>query len=675
MHAENKLPSLVNTDFIQIRDYQIQLYLDAFKRSSIVVLPTGLGKTTVAALVIARKLEENMESQALVLAPTKPLVKQHAEFFAKALLLDRWQLGALTGAEPPAQRSALWGKCKLLVATPQVVRNDLVTNRYGLASVSVVVFDEVHRAVGNYPYTFIARKYLAQNPGGLMLGLTASPTTAGATIPHLSDVLGNAAVLSRTQEDRDVRGYVGKIEHKLVMVEPPSEFSSALNFLRLLLQKFVQPLYEKKLIGRFSPKTVPLRVLIDVQKTVAQKAAQNGWDETLSETVMQASNAVRVEHALNLFETQGVSAALLYMLRIDEQSRRKSTKSLRALTTDPYWVISKAHLDNLQRKGVEHPKLAKLCEILSDYFSSSKGKAIVFTNYRDTSSLIAKTLERVPGIRPVRFVGQATKGSDKGLSQKEQEALLDEFRHGSHNVLVATQVAEEGLDIDECNLVVMYDSVPSSVRLVQRTGRTGRKTDGTVVHLVTKGTRDEAYYWIAKRKRDAMQAEIKSFSPVQRPALPALEPLKESRVEQATGGEAKAHSATLSDASDSDSAEQSEIIADTRESSSTVLEHLSNLGVRVKLEQLGVADYVLSDQVCVERKSTQDFASSILDGRLFEQALNMRRTYRKPVMVVEGETLYTSSLNPEAVRGAMISLAIDYGVPILWSRSPSETAR
>ncbi|MCL5788609.1 MAG: DEAD/DEAH box helicase [Candidatus Marsarchaeota archaeon] len=722
MYTKNSLPPLVNSEFVEPRTYQLELYSQASKKNTLVVLPTGLGKTTVAALLIAQRLEENMDSKAVVLAPTRPLVDQHLEFFRKAILLDRNHFGTLTGGETPAARVALWERCKLLVCTPQVVRNDLVTNRYSLSAVSTLVLDEAHRTVGDYPYTFIVKRYLAQASSGLILGLTASPSSTPGGVSALARTLGEAQVVSRTHDDADVRGYVGKVDTKLVVVDPPQEFSSALGFLYSLLERYVKPLKEKKLIAYSSLKSVPLRALIDLQRTLAQKASQTGWDESSSQAVVFASNAVRVIHALTLFETQGVSAVLLYMQRMDAQVRQKATRSLRILTTDPYWVLTKTHLENLRRSGVEHPKLAKLCELLSSHFSKSHGKVIVFTNYRDTSTLVTSTLLGVPGVRPVRFVGQADRGSDQGLSQKEQKAILDEFKAGKFNVLVATQVAEEGLDTDECELVVMYDTVPSSIRLVQRMGRTGRKRNGAVVYLVTRGTRDEAFYWIAKRRRDRLQAEMKVSGggwwrtpgaslttrdssayvrdePHMHPTLPpqaathagegtprSVNPGPTREQQDSTRCKSPvtpSSSVTVPGSSPEEAGTATgagaeavaEVVADTRESASTVLEHLVNLGVNVHTQQLGVADYVVSDVVCVERKSTDDFASSILDGRLFEQALNMRRSYRRPILIVEGETLYTSALNPESVRGALISLAVDYGIPILWSRTPSETAR
>lgn len=100
------------------------------------------------------------------------------------------------------------------------------------------------------------------------------------------------------------------------------------------------------------------------------------------------------------------------------------------------------------------------------------------------------------------------KAGERGLKQKAQVDAVNKFREGEYNILVATQVGEEGLDISECNLVVFYDNVPSAIRFVQRKGRTGRKAAGRVVVLITRDTLDEAYYWISKRKMKQVKGMV-----------------------------------------------------------------------------------------------------------------------------------------------------------------------
>jgi Fanconi anemia group M protein len=155
------------------------------------------------------------------------------------------------------------------------------------------------------------------------------------------------------------------------------------------------------------------------------------------------------------------------------------------------------------------PKQEALKQIIQE---TKRGiKIIVFTQYRDTAREIVKNINEIEGVRAVRFVGQMTKEGDAGLSQKEQLKILDGFIGGEFNVLVATQVAEEGLDIPSVDLVVFYEPVPSEIRAIQRRGRTGRKRAGKVVVLMTKDTRDEGIYWSSAFKERRMKKSLRQI--------------------------------------------------------------------------------------------------------------------------------------------------------------------
>jgi len=113
------------------------------------------------------------------------------------------------------------------------------------------------------------------------------------------------------------------------------------------------------------------------------------------------------------------------------------------------------------------------------------------------------SLKNIEGARPVEFVGQR-----EGLTQKEQIQRISDFRDGVHNVLVGTSVSEEGLDIPAMDLAVFYEPVPSEIRSIQRRGRVGRQKVGRVIFLITRRTRDEAYFWSAKNKEARMHKTL-----------------------------------------------------------------------------------------------------------------------------------------------------------------------
>jgi len=164
-----------------------------------------------------------------------------------------------------------------------------------------------------------------------------------------------------------------------------------------------------------------------------------------------------------------------------------------------------------QKNDLLHPKLVKLHDIIIDEFENYPDSHIlIFAEFRDTITLINNLLKKIPTVYPVRFVGQKTKSDkDKGMSQKNQIKILEEFREGKYNVLVSTSVAEEGLDIAECDVVIFYDAVPSEIRLIQRKGRTARQRRGKVLILYCKDSSDEKNLKSSLSRLQEMQKNIK----------------------------------------------------------------------------------------------------------------------------------------------------------------------
>ena len=199
--------------------------------------------------------------------------------------------------------------------------------------------------------------------------------------------------------------------------------------------------------------------------------------------------AIRITYALNILEAHGITPFLKFCERT---SKKKGAGIKELFEVDPNFTRAIQLAKSAQAKGIEHSKIPKLKEILED----NQGKALVFSSFRDSVDLIHSKLTEM-GINAGILIGKA---GETGLKQKKQIETVEKFRDGTYNVLIATRVGEEGLDISEVNLVVFYDNVPSSIRYVQRRGRTGRKDSGKLVVLIAKNTIDETYYWIGKRK-------------------------------------------------------------------------------------------------------------------------------------------------------------------------------
>jgi len=489
---------LLRRGTVEERAYQVNIARACLERSTLVVLPTGMGKTIVAAMVIAETLRKR-GGRILLLAPTKPLVEQHAASLREILTVDR--IALFTGeATSPEERELLWRENKIIVSTPQVIRNDLRAERFRLDDVSLIVFDEAHRAVGDYAYVDVAMAY-KDVPGHLVLGMTASPGSSAEKILEVCGNLGITAVEIRTEYDADVVNYVHDLSIEPVRVEAPDV---AKEIRDLLTTVFDEQVTRLKKAGFLQGKPrATLKDLLAVGDEARRQLDAGSKDGRLYGAMTAQAIAMKANHAIELAETQGLGALRNYFERMAADARSRADAQFLKHAN----VV--AAIKQAESTDVEHPKIAKTAWVVRDQFMKKvDAKVIVFTHYRDTAERMTQELVRIPGVRPVRFVGQASRNGDVGLSQKEQVEILERFRAGEVNVIVATSIGEEGLDIPQVDLVVFYEPVPSEIRTIQRRGRTGRSASGRVVMLVTKETRDEAFYYSARRKERKMHQEL-----------------------------------------------------------------------------------------------------------------------------------------------------------------------
>jgi Fanconi anemia group M protein len=721
---------LIKPDAIEQRLYQLNLAAAALKQSTLVVLPTGLGKTIVAMFVIANRLHK-MSGKVIILAPTKPLVEQHASFLKKFMTLPPDEIIVLTGSIPPAKRIALWKDARVVVSTPQVIENDLLSHRIDLSDVIHITFDEAHRSVGNYAYVYIAEKYQSQAKDPLVLGITASPGASSEKIEEVCRNLSTSNVQVRTDDDPDVKPYVHYRDLEWRHISVPVEIKGLKDSMQRVLDNRVEQLAKLDFIDP-NRKYLNKRELLDLQSRL-QSGLRSGPDQRVFKAISLVAEILKVSHAIDITETQGPEALAKYFERLEHEAGSKSgSKASRRLVED---VHMRQAMYALKELDVTHPKLEIVKDIVSGQLRNNPdSRVIIFTNYRDMSELVTKNLEGVDNVRPVRFVGQASKYKDTGLTQKQQVEILDKFRSGEYNALVATSVAEEGLDIPATDLVLFYEPVPSEIRSIQRKGRTGRSHAGKVVVLVAKGTKDEAYYWSSRRKEKTMNSKIRQLGDTrnaqslgetpgipgtgmpgapgtlgtlgtvlpgtseqsgitglpgtpekpENPGIPGIPeqsgmtgiPEQSEMLGVPGTPEEPAEKAGQKQLLDY-SGEKLQIYVDQREIRSGVARALESAGNDVILTTLEVGDYIVSDRVAIERKTDVDFLDSIIDKdrNIFGQLSDLARTYDRPVLIIEGDNLYTArQIHPNAIRGVLASIATGFGIPIISTRDSEDTA-
>ncbi|MCV0411685.1 DEAD/DEAH box helicase [Nitrosarchaeum sp.] len=461
----------IQKNSIEKRDYQVNLANQAIQENCIVVLPTGLGKTAIALQVIAEYLSKGIGG-VLFLAPTRVLVNQHYEFLKQHLAID--DIALITGEDPIQKRTKLWGN-SVICATPEIAKNDLDRQIVSQDQFCLVVFDEVHRTVGDYAYSGIADRFANSNLR--ILGMTATLPSEKDKATELLIRLRISNVAERTEDSPDVKPYTQETNTEWINVELPPEMKAIQILLKLALDERYDILRKNgiKLADQKS-----LSALLRIRQFVLNQNRRSA---------KPLFTAIRIHYALNILEAHGITS----FLKFCERAKIKKGVGVKDLfEIDPNFTRAIHLANDAQSKGIEHSKILKLKEIIE----SVPGKALIFTSYRDSVDVIFNKLTEM-GISAGILIG---KSGETGLKQKKQIQTVQDFRDGLFRVLVATRVGEEGLDISEVNQVIFYDNVPSSIRYIQRRGRTGRKDTGKLVVLIAKDTIDETYYWIGKRK-------------------------------------------------------------------------------------------------------------------------------------------------------------------------------
>ncbi|WP_336001289.1 DEAD/DEAH box helicase [Halorientalis halophila] len=749
---------LVTEGLLEDRQYQVTLADAALDDHTLICLPTGLGKTAVSLLTTAERLHED-GGKALFLAPTKPLVTQHAEFYREALQIPDDEIVVFTGEVSPDDRAALWDDARIVVATPQVVENDLVGNRISLADVTHLTFDECHRASGDYAYNYIAERYHEDATDPLVTGMSASPGGDEEAILQVCENLGLREVEVMTEDDADVAEYTHDTDVTWERVELPEEILEIRDGLNDVISDRLEKLKQLGVTNKTSP-DLSEKELVRIQGQL-RELMDNDQSEGYEGMSLHAEIR-KLNTAVNYVETQAVESLRRYFERLKQAARASgASKADQRLISDPKVREAMRRAEDYDDL---HPKFRQTRILLAQTLGLDGGeRVIVFTESRDTAETLTDFLGEHFETR--KFVGQSdTEGSD-GMTQTQQQETLDAFRAGEFEVLVSTSVAEEGLDVPEVDLVLFYEPVPTAIRSIQRKGRTGRQTEGNVVVLLAEDTRDEAYFWKSRNDEKRMERELRDLKSVAGEIESEL--IEEATIDDYadagsdgsdrsdTGGETEGSagsaggnsayvesttaaqssgqsglSAFATDGSDASASggetegsgesddvpvtgeeteglggddvsddeasgddsgetegvvataapdgETIEIVADQRELDSSIARDLSTRdGIETRLETLAVGDYVLSDRVVIERKSVADFLDTLTGGdrSMFEQVGDAGRHYARPVVIVEGADLYGErNVHPNAIRGALSSLAVDFGASVLRTEDEDDTA-
>lgn len=472
------------------RPYQLSILKTCKDKNTLVCIPTGLGKTKIAILLAIEQLNEFPNSKVLVLTPTKPLANQICNEFKECTTIEQEKIILLTGAIQPNKRKDLYENAQVIIATPQTLQEDLENNRISLENFSLLTLDEAHRSREKFANTIVAKYYTEQSNYKKILALTASPGSTRAKIDEICNNLNIESVEIRTEQDEDVINFIPNKEIEYVTLDLPEQ----LKFIHHLIKEY----YKEKLEGlkNFNINKAPSSIT-KVDLLFLQKRLQNGQkNNAVFYGLSLVAQLLKLNFAMEMIETQGLKSFYDFITKLETEE----TKAAQQIINNENIKKAKLLCEQLLDKSIDHPKIDKIKDIIKQTIGNKKdSRIIVFATYRNTVDNLVKTFNLI-NVPAIKLVGQK-----EGLTQKKQIEAIEQFNSGKYNCLVTTSIGEEGIHIGEADMAIFYDNTPSSIRKIQRSGRVGRLKPGKIIFMITKGTRDSAYYWKGKKDESRMK--------------------------------------------------------------------------------------------------------------------------------------------------------------------------
>ena len=487
------------TNLGSIREYQFNIVSRALYHNMLVALPTGLGKTFIAATVMLNWFRWTKSAQIVFVAPTKPLVAQQVDACFHIAGIPRSQTTMLVGNVQPALRERQWNSKRVFFMTPQTLENDLKKGTCDPKRIVLIVVDEAHRAKGEYAYVKVVHFLRRFNTSFRVLALTATPGSTVEAVQAVIDGLDIARIEIRSEEALDIRQYVHMRHIDPIVLENSEEMEMVFE----LFSNAVRPTMGKLATFNAYWSRDPLSITL-----FGLKKAKEDWMKTAgrshNQSVRGMVNAIfgiltRLANPLENLKYHSIAVFYRKMKVFEDEIWQGKGTNAKEIITNEHW---KKMMNRLQawvenRDFADHPKMAYLKDVVLRHFtndSASNTKIMVFCQYRDSAEEITRGLNKhQPMVKAHVFVGQAASKNSEGMNQKTQQQIVDKFKAGTYNVLVATSIGEEGLDIGEVDLIVCYDASKSPIRLLQRMGRTGRKRAGNIALLLMKGKEERDY--------------------------------------------------------------------------------------------------------------------------------------------------------------------------------------
>ncbi|XP_061172801.1 antiviral innate immune response receptor RIG-I-like [Saccostrea echinata] len=483
---------------LELRHYQLELAERALRGDNcIIISPTGSGKTHVAIRIIQHHLEKLAKNKKIAFVVDKNnLANQQSEKIEEYL---QCRLKVISGdihreQENVQDIASFFPQYDVFVVTAQMLVNAIAKQNVDIRSFSSLIFDECHHCCGTHPFQKIMNYYMDSKLeyfGGeyqlpQIIGFTASiglgkSNTVQKTIEHVKTTLANmdADCLVTVQRNKsELEKHMNNPRQYIttVPVRRNDEFGTRIKLLMIKTEKylddagvgFLRPPAAK---GSTQYKNWLEDALLKAVAQLSESDANRSLFTLRKYLEIYNSALIHFSHATAIDVLHFIIKEIGNLPKLSGHTGLE--QKIKTLLEEEYTTIEACAMDHTRTS--ENPLLLKLKEIiLTTYAENPDMRGIVFVRSRILADLLASWIENtkeLERIKALKYTSSLAKLSEGGMTRYEQIDALELFKEGQYKIIVATTVAEEGLDIKECNLVVRYDYVGSAISLVQARGR------------------------------------------------------------------------------------------------------------------------------------------------------------------------------------------------------------
>uniref|UniRef100_A0A3Q2P0E2 ATP-dependent RNA helicase FANCM n=1 Tax=Fundulus heteroclitus TaxID=8078 RepID=A0A3Q2P0E2_FUNHE len=457
-----------------IREYQLKISEAALFQNTLVCLPTGLGKTFIAAVVMYNFYRWYPAGKIVFMAPTKPLVAQQIEACYKVMGIPQEHMAELTGSTAAKQRQEVWRAKRVFFLTPQVMVNDLSRDTCPARQIKCVVIDEAHKASGNHAYCQVIRQLISQTLRFRVLALSATP---GGDTKSVQAVISNLLISHielRSEESPDIQAHSHQRSVEKVVVPLGEKLSAYQARYIQVLEKFMSRLVQNRVMAHKDLRTLSKYQLILARDQFRKNPAPHIKGSHQGVLEGDFALCISLYHGYELLMQMGLRSLFFYIQGIMDGSRGQMSRAKNELQRTPTFMDLYREMETMFLKPPDGTW------ILHKRMSQIQRLTEVFT--------------------PVKRFHMLPHYSHK------LQFVVHRFRQGGFNTLVSTCVGEEGLDIGEVDLIVCFDAQKNPTRLVQRMGRTGRKRQGRIVIILAEGREERTYNQSQSNKRSVYKS-------------------------------------------------------------------------------------------------------------------------------------------------------------------------